>query len=42
MLIDHKAALGCSHDANRWLLFVVRILICGLVTIIHSDVARSI
>jgi hypothetical protein len=39
MLVDHKAAFGCSHDA---MLFVIRILICGLVTIIHSDVARSI
>jgi lipoprotein signal peptidase len=42
MLINHKAAFGRSHDANWWMLLVIRILICGLVAIIHSDIARSI
>jgi hypothetical protein len=42
MFINHKAACRCSHDAYRWMLFVIRVLICGLVTIIHSDVARPI
>jgi hypothetical protein len=42
MFVDHKAAFGCSHDAYRCRLFVIWILICGLVTVIHSDVTRSI